>query len=87
MAELSTQTDKNLADFGRYANIVLDGCAVTVRQLSITHLNPNFTKFSDKEYQVFCDDYRLQFCKNYKDLFEAVNKFLSLKQALYPREN
>jgi hypothetical protein len=78
-----TNTDKTLAELGRYIHILLDGCSVQIKQLSVTHLNPNFTKFSQKEYQVFCDDYRLQFCEHYTDPYIAIDKFIELKNALY----
>jgi len=66
-----------------YVQLLLDGCSIQLKQLSVTHLNSNFTKFSQREYQVFCDDHRLQFCEHYADPMDAIDKFIQLKNALY----
>jgi len=83
MAKLSPATDEALEELGRYTRTLLDGCSLQIKQLSVTQLNVNFTKYNQKEYQVFCDDYRIQFCEHYDDPFMAVDKFIELKKALY----
>ncbi len=80
-----TKVEKIKQEVDKYAQVVLDGCSVQVQQLSITHLNSNFTKFSKKEYQVFCDDHRLQFCEHYANPYHAIDKFIEIKNALYMR--
>ncbi len=83
MAKISSEKEKVLEEISKYIHVLLDECSIKIRQLSVTHLNSNFTKFNRKEYQVFCDDYRLQFCEHYIDPYVAIDKFIEIKNALY----
>ena len=68
--------------FQHYLTVLLDGCAIEHRHLSIGLLKRNFGKES---YQVHCSDHRCDESKLYDNPREALIRFLEIKKEVYGR--
>lgn len=64
-----------------YKKVLLDGCNIEYKQLSVCDLR-NCTGTYSKGYQVYCDSYKVKHDAIYKNVDEAVKEFLELKRRL-----
>ena len=68
-----------------YKNVLLDGCAIEYKKLSICDLRDYYNFYNrrkDPLYQVHCDDIRHKFSKVYKDINDAVRSFVEIQKKL-----
>jgi len=68
-----------------YKNVLLDGCSIEYRKLSICDLRDYYNfyrKRRDPLYQVHCDDPKHKFSKVYKDINEAIRSFVTIQKKL-----
>ena len=68
-----------------YKSVLLDGCSIEYQKQSICDLRDYYNfyrKRRDPIYQVHCDDSKNRFSQTYKNVHEAVNSFVEIKQKL-----
>jgi hypothetical protein len=74
---------KNANDY--YKNVLLDGCSIEYKKLSICDLRDYYDFYSRRKtpiYQVHCHDSKHRFSKIYDNVGDAINRFVELKKKL-----
>jgi hypothetical protein len=63
-----------------YNKVLLDGCAIEYKDISLCKINDYYDRIIRKElYQVHSDNRKAKFSMMYKNPHEAVDKFLEIK--------
>jgi hypothetical protein len=62
-----------------YASLLVTGHSIDFRRLSVSP----YKRFGKEVFQVNCDDHRNLFSKFYKNVEDAIEKFVELKRDLY----
>ena len=63
-----------------YNKVLLDGCAIEYKDISLCKINDYYDRVIRKElYQVHSDNRKAKFSMMYKNSQEAVDKFLEIK--------
>ena len=75
--------EKRSVDQQYYKKILLDGCSIEYKRLSLCLINDHYHRIPKKLlYQVHSDNHKLLMSTLYGDVDVAVSKFLEVKEKL-----